>query len=219
MNDYIDHVSWIPEENNVLFCLDPGHGGIVNGKYTTAPGKMSDHGDFIFYEGIFNRQITVKLAEIMRKSSYNYLLSTISNIDISLPLRIQRAKNYYKLYKKMHHVFLSIHGNAAGIESARGIELYTSPGETVSDKIATYYFNRLKTLGWKMRTDYCDGDPDKESKFYVLTQTPMPAILFELGFYSNKNEALLMMQDDIQMQIANLIADGCRDIVNIYYKK
>jgi len=219
MIDYIDHGSWIPEDNNVLFHLDPGHGGMIDGKYTTAPAKMFDHGDFIFYEGLFNRHIVIKLSEILRGSSYNYILSTTSNLDISLPIRIQRSRNYYKLYKNMHHIFLSIHGNAAGIESAHGIEIYTSPGETQSDKIAAYYYKRLKTLGWKMRTDYSDGDPDKESKFYVLTKTPMPAILLELGFFTNKNEALLMMQEDIQWKIANLIADGCRDIVNIFYKQ
>ncbi len=39
-----------------------------------------------------------------------------------------------------------------------------------------------------MRTDYSDGDLDKERRFYVLTRTKMPAILTENFFMDNFEE-------------------------------
>lgn len=39
-----------------------------------------------------------------------------------------------------------------------------------------------------MRTDFSDGDLDKERRFYVLTKTIMPAILTESFFMDNREE-------------------------------
>ena len=38
-----------------------------------------------------------------------------------------------------------------------------------------------------MRKDTTDGDPDKESNFYVLVNTSMPAILSENFFMTNSD--------------------------------
>ena len=40
----------------------------------------------------------------------------------------------------------------------------------------------------KARTDYSDGDIDKESNFYVLRTTKMPSILLEILFMDNYSE-------------------------------
>ena len=39
-----------------------------------------------------------------------------------------------------------------------------------------------------MRTDFSDGDLDKERRFYVLTKTKMPAVLTENFFMDNFEE-------------------------------
>ena len=40
----------------------------------------------------------------------------------------------------------------------------------------------------RLRTDFSDGDLDKERRFYVLTKTKMPAILTESFFMDNLDE-------------------------------
>ncbi len=40
----------------------------------------------------------------------------------------------------------------------------------------------------RLRTDYSDGDLDKERRFYVLTKTKMPAVLTENFFMDNLEE-------------------------------
>jgi N-acetylmuramoyl-L-alanine amidase len=107
--------------------IDPGHGGMVNGEYVTAPSKMYNHGDFIFYEGVFNRELARKIAEELDKEGIDYEYIVKTNNDVSLTTRVRRANSIGKLYDC---VYLSIHGNAAGVESANGIEIFTSIGQT-----------------------------------------------------------------------------------------
>ena len=54
-----------------------------------------------------------------------------------------------------------------------------------------------------MRKDTSDGDPDKESNFYVLVNTAMPAILSENFFMTNERECktLLMTESGREIKI------------------
>lgn len=193
-------------DSDFIVCIDPGHGGMVDGIYDTAPNKMYKHPDFTFYEGVYNRNIANYLASFLREANISHIFSTNSNLDVSLELRVNRWNNYVKVFQPgKEYLYLSIHGNAApkGIESATGIEVYTSPGLTPSDPYADIIYKNLETMNWKMRKDIADGDYDKEAAFYVLQHTVTPAVLVELGFYTNYEEARLMMKDATQWLFAD----------------
>tara|TARA_R110000772_G_scaffold266171_1_gene388311 strand:- start:33297 stop:33947 length:651 start_codon:yes stop_codon:yes gene_type:complete len=84
---------------------------------------------------------------------------------------------------------ISWHCNAYN-KSANGVEAFTSPGETNSDPLATAmleaYINENPDVA--QRFDLSDGDPDKESRFTVLTKTNKEAVLFELGFIDSPKD-------------------------------
>ena len=186
--------------------IDCGHGGIVGGRYVTN-GKQYDHGDFVFYEGVFNRQLGLKIAEELKRNFINYEFIVRTNNDVSLTTRVRRANSIQHTHDS---IYLSIHGNAAGTSSAKGIEIFTSPGETDSDVLATCIYDELETMEWKMRGDYSDGDADKESRFYVLRKTAMPAVLIEYGFFTNREEALLLLDEEVQRELARLTVNGIK---------
>ena len=94
------------------------------------------------------------------------------------------------------------------------MEIWTSPGPTMSDKYADIIFEELAELEWRERTDYTDGYADKEARFWVLVNTIAPAILLELGFYSNPEEAKKMKSVKFQRQMAEKIFNGIQKIVN-----
>ena len=59
-------------------------------------------------------------------------------------------------------------------------------------KIDTLSYSQLR---WKLRTDFSDGDLDKENRFHMLTMTKMPAILTENFFMDNFEEFKNILND------------------------
>ena len=110
-------------------------------------------------------------------------------------------------------LFVSIHCNSAVSPNAAGYEVWTSPGDTEGDALATCIYAQI-AIEFPDRTgraDYSDGDPDKESRFYVLVHTDAPACLVEMAFISNDEEAALLSDVAWQTRYARAIALGATD--------
>ena len=110
-------------------------------------------------------------------------------------------------------LFVSIHCNSAVSPNAAGYEVWTSPGDTEGDALATCIYAQI-AIEFPDRTgraDYSDGDPDKESRFYVLVHTNAPACLVEMAFISNDEEAALLSDVAWQTRYARAIAKGITD--------
>jgi len=167
----------------MIVLLDNGHGGLINGQYQT-PGKRKDWGNKgIIYEGEFNRAIVNGIIQELTFLGIPYVNIAPEYRDVRLETRVKRA-NRYPASKSF---YLSVHSNAGrGV----GCEFYTSPGDTKSDKIATIFGETYKEEfpNRKLRTDFSDGDLDKEQRFFVLSNTKMPAVLTENFFMDTLEE-------------------------------
>ena len=110
-------------------------------------------------------------------------------------------------------IFISLHCNSAANESAEGYEVWTSPGQTEGDRLATCIYKQIAAEfpDRAGRTDYSDGDPDNESRFYVLVYTDAPACLVEMAFISNDEEAALLANAAWWDRYARAIARGVTD--------
>ncbi|MEZ4988017.1 MAG: N-acetylmuramoyl-L-alanine amidase [Saprospiraceae bacterium] len=193
-----------------LVFLDAGHGGISPaGKYVTSPSKEFKHskGTFHnggwFYEGVFNRTLTNRVAQKLQRLGIPYYMVSHEYVDNALSYRVDLANWYAKKVSKT--LYISNHANAGG-GNARGFEIFTSPGQTTSDKVATLHWDNVKALLGNTisnyRADTSDGDYDKEARLYVLTRTSMPAILVEHLFFDNYDDAMLLMDDDVVERFA-----------------
>ena len=111
------------------------------------------------------------------------------------------------------NVFVSIHCNSAASPLAAGYEVWTSPGDTQGDVLATCIYKQIAAEfpDRTGRADYSDGDPDKESRFYVLVHTDAPACLVEMAFISSDEEAALLSDAAWQERYAGAIARGVAD--------
>jgi len=167
----------------MIVLIDNGHGALVNGTYQTQ-GKLKDWGDKgIIYEGEFNRAIVNGIIEQLTFYKIPYVNLAPEYRDVTLRTRVNRANKY----PKNKSFYLSVHSNAGG---GHGSEIFTSPGDTKSDDIATIFGEEYQKEfpNRRLRTDFSDGDLDKERRFYVLTKTKMPAILTESFFMDNFEE-------------------------------
>lgn len=188
-----------------LWIIDAGHGGLKQGHYVTAPAKMFVFPDGLrIYEGVINRKIAklvwLKLIEL--NIDYKIVYDEVE--DISLSLRVKRADAIYESDKRA--IFLSIHSNAGG---GSGFEIFTSPGQTKSDKVANIFcevYQKWFPL-FPFRKDLSDADADKEADFYVLRKTDCPALLVENLFFDNRNEANYLLSEAGQLKIADCIVE------------
>jgi N-acetylmuramoyl-L-alanine amidase len=208
-----DLPSNIKGKSTYLWLLDAGHGGLLDGRYTTAPAKMhtfeADHGKqgFTICEGVINRQITDRVAAKLDRLriDYNYIHDKVE--DTGLSVRVLRADAAY--FHDRRSVFVSIHSNAGG---GSGNEIFTSSGQTKSDKVANIFCETYKKHfpDYPFRQDRVDGDADKEAGFYVLRKTDCPAILIENFFFDNRKEAEMLRSEAGQEAIANCIVDAIK---------
>jgi N-acetylmuramoyl-L-alanine amidase len=211
-------------KNEFCIFLDAGHGGInpkvklPNG-YTTYPAKCSQHNNGIFhsygwfFEGVFNRAVVQYIEQYLNDWGFVTMKVYDEVLDTSLTKRVNKANFAAKNYKAS--LYLSIHGNAAENKNARGWEVFTSPGQTKSDIYAEILFKEVKQKfpNWIYRADLTDGDHDKEARFHVLTQTDMPSVLSENGFFTNYHDAKLMFDTDFQKNIGLCHARAVGDYI------
>lgn len=188
-----------------MVILDPGHGHTTKGKSSPIWQDGTQ-----LHEWEFNRDVVRRIQRDLKQLGVKSVILVEEAFDIYLRVRAERAN---KIAGQFPGSFLvSVHGNAGGGE---GWEVWTSPGETDSDKLAAKLFESAKYYlqGFKMRRDMSDGDPDKEAKFTILTKTRCPAALTENLFYDNEKECRFMLSDYGKELIAKLHVDGIMEFL------
>lgn len=182
-----------------VIILDNGHGIETPGKKSPVWADGSQ-----LYEWEFNRVIVRKIANMLCREGIKFKILVQEETDITLQERCQRA-NEISNRNGGNAVLFSVHGNAGG---GTGWECFTSIGDTLSDEIATELCKQAEKEfspeGWKMRFDYTDGDPDKESQFYILKHTVCPAVLSENFFMDTEKDCRLMLSEAGRERIAKI---------------
>ena len=219
----------------MIVLIDNGHG-------SDTPGKCSP--DRKLREYLKSREIARRLVKALNSRMVNAKtpieahLLVEENKDISLPERCRRANAYCDKYGKENVLLVSIHCNAAGGDgmwkSAGGWCVYTSPGKTKADDLATAIWNAadesLKSYKEQfpilqaqgaydskqrpMRADWSDGDPDYEARFYILVHTKCPAMISKSLFQDNKADCAFLLSEEGTQTIVELHANGILNYIN-----
>ncbi|MBE0598330.1 MAG: N-acetylmuramoyl-L-alanine amidase [Desulfuromonadales bacterium] len=173
--------------------IDPGHGG-------ADPGATANHP----VEAAINLAVARRLREVLEAEGHAVVLTRHADVTRSLGERVRLE------HQERPDLFLSLHCNAAANVAASGIEVWTSPGDSPADPAATAIFRAVCQAfpERRVRTDYSDGDPDKEARFHVLVKTLGPAVLLEMGFVTNDEERAWLLKPSVQRRMAMAIAAG-----------
>lgn len=181
----------------------------------STPGKCSPDGKFREYQ--YSRKVVAAIKANLKNLGYN-VFTDIEDDDLNvtqsreLQLRCKIVNDLCKVYKDC--VYVSIHVNAASSDgkwhTATGWEIYTTPGKTKADKLATCLYEAAKKnfKDIKLRTDFSDGDPDKEANLYVLKHTSCPAVLTENLFQDNKSDVEYLLSDKGFNEIVKIHVEG-----------
>ena len=203
--------------NQPVIIIDAGHGGFHpdGGAYVT-PGKRYEGFTEIgpVYEGVINRGIAQHLAVMLEKAGLEVHKAHHNWQDTNLWDRVKLERTLRERDKK-DTIFVSIHNNAGG---GQGMEIYTYPGTSESDAVATEIYNVWEEVipqCPKRRPDWSDGDPDKEAEFYVLKHTHGPCVLVECGFMDNRQDAQFMLNNGGRQAYASAIFQGLKNYLNL----
>lgn len=171
--------------------VDPGHGG-------SNPGAIGVNG---LEEAFVNLDVGLRLGRILEEQGYEVRYSRTENINVSLTERAEMANNWGADY------FVSIHCNSNPDLVYKGTSTYYYRKGIIAEDLAatvnTALVSRIETPDLGIFT----------ANFAVLRKTRMPAILVELAFLSNPQEADLLASDTFREQCAVGIAEGINNFV------
>ena len=196
---------------NKIVYLDAGHGGYD-------PGAS--------YFGISEKSLTLAIQSRVKAKleaeGYQVVTTRTSDTYVDLADR-SRAANASE-----SDIFVSIHINASGSSAAQGIETYYyQPYAEYPSRInATYHANPTRlsmsdTLANAIQSSLINATGAqnqgvKRQTFAVLRETTAPAVLLELGFLSNPQEAARLNTSAYQETLANAIVAGIKRYYSIY---
>ena len=201
----------------------------------TTPGKQSPDGKF--RECLYSREVVKMIKSKLEQKGVKVFIDyedlqpnsamkgSTAKQEQSRELiwRVNYVNNLCTKYGTSNCVYVSVHVNAAGADgqwkNARGWSVYTSPGKTKSDILATYLYNEAKAIlppdsKYYVRSDWSDGDPDYEANFYVLTKTRCPAVLTENLFQDNKDDVAFLTSDEGKEKIVDIHVNGILKYIN-----
>ena len=178
-------------------CLDAGHG-------ISTPGKRSPDGTLLEYE--FNRDVTMRLKKILERQGVDVILTAYDDADVPLESRCKVAN------KNNADYFVSIHANADKEywTDANGWEIYVISKGGKAEQLAKKIHKYSQELGLTDRGI-------KTANFQVLTDTNMPAVLIEHGFYTNKEECEKLKDSNFRQKCAECDAKGILEQLGIEY--
>ena len=176
--------------------LDNGHGCDTKGKRSPIWGDGSQ-----LFEFEFNRDVVRRIERGLNLHGISPIILVPEDMDIPLSQRVARCNSIARRHNN-NALLISVHANAGG---GTGFEIFTSVGETKSDYYATKIFEEFQREfpEQRMRTDHSDGDPDKESPFYILKNTICPAVLTENFFMDTEEDCRLILSEEGRQRVAD----------------
>jgi N-acetylmuramoyl-L-alanine amidase len=139
-------------------------------------------------------------------------------------------------------IFISIHANWSANANARGYEVWhitsnyrRSPLDTskhnyspdisvilnamMEEEFTTESIILANSILSGLGRELGSSVPSRGRKandWFVVRNSRMPAVLVELGFVSNKNDAILMTSDDGLQKLTTALYNGIRNFIGIF---
>lgn len=187
--------------SDILVALDDGHGLETAGKRTPFIKELGR----AIHENEFNSAVVKLLAKELKRCGIKYFFTAPTDEDTSLSDRVNLANS------KGANLFQSIHFNAydgsfeGSNPSGFSVHVYSNKGES-------YKYGKILVDELKNGTEQINRGL-KLSDFYVLRETNMMACLSECGFMDNPKEALLMLNEQFQLEVAQ---EHCKAICKYF---
>ena len=144
-----------------------------------------------------NLAVVLRMKKILEDLGSEVVLTREFDDTLSLDERVEIANS------NEADLFVSIHCNYYEDDaSIRGLECYYYEESDCGKQLAEEILEKIKESG------NADTRNAKESNFYVLKRTKVPAVLIELGYLSNVKESKLLADEQYQETLAEELVKG-----------
>lgn len=181
--------------------IDPGHGGVD-------PGAVGEGG---VLEKDIVLAIALRLAPLFRQAAVYTILTRTDDRDLADPLtRGYTARKREDIPRRVEmarrhgaDVFLSLHANKVPGPQWWGAQVFYRAGHEPSRRLAGF-------IQEEFRRHVPDNlrEPEAVDHLYVVTRLDIPAVVVEVGFLSNPQEARLLQRPSYQQTVAEAIFRG-----------
>ncbi|HHY70397.1 MAG TPA: N-acetylmuramoyl-L-alanine amidase [Thermoanaerobacterales bacterium] len=176
-------------------AIDPGHGSIDKGAVHEETGVA---------ESPINLAVAVQLKQMLKRQKYNVILTRdkettekVSNCK-ELQRRIDLAS------KSEADILVSIHANKYPDPQYYGAQCFYNPQKQESKQLALLIQEELKNMDPENIREAIPQD------LYILRESPMPAVLVEMGFLSNPKDRERLQDPTYQKKMAQCIEKGIK---------
>lgn len=167
-----------------VVAIDPGHGG-------HDPGAIAVSGT---PEKAYNLDIARRVAKLLDSVGVETTLTRGEDVFVELDERVAIAD------RVRAEVFVSIHHNASTSRTGSGTEVFYSPNDSQSQRLAELLFDSLVE-----RLDTPGRGIVLRRDLRVLRLASMPAALVEVAFVDNPSEERRLADPEFRQQAADAI--------------
>ncbi|MFP4697390.1 MAG: N-acetylmuramoyl-L-alanine amidase CwlD [Eubacteriales bacterium] len=193
------------EKEKRIIVIDPGHGGRDPGKVAVNDALEKD----------INLQISLKIKEYLEQNDAEVIM--IRESDRGLYKESDSNKKRADLNKRAQiiresnaDVVVSIHQNSFGEPQYKGAQVFYYSNSIEGKKLAEYIQSDIARVADSSNKRNIKAN----DQYFILRETPCPAVIVECGFLSNWEEANLLITEDYQDKIAWSIYMGINKYIN-----
>ncbi|GAA3411892.1 N-acetylmuramoyl-L-alanine amidase CwlD [Paenibacillus hodogayensis] len=192
---------WTMPLSGKVIALDPGHGG--------------PDGGAVSKEGLVEKEVNLAISLYLRDYLQQAGAMVVMTRETDRDLAGEGTKGYSKrktedllnrvqfIQQRKAQMSISIHLNSIPSAKWKGAQSFYYPGNDEGKKLAESIQGEIKS-----NMNNTDRAIKSEDEFYLLKTLPIPAVLVEVGFLSNPEEARMMADSTYQKQIAESIYRG-----------
>lgn len=221
--------------------IDPGHGGRDPG----AIGRHSIDGEMlVLQEKDIVLDVSLQLRDLLQQSMPDIPVHMSRETDIYIPLDDRtRMANEVELGENQYIIYVSIHANASLNSRARGFEVWflppeqrrvlINPEDLDEDRRSIHaILNSMREeevsvhsamLGNELlgAMDQIIGEQSpnrglKQENWAVVRNALMPSVLVELGFVTNRDEAMMLAQPSYLRNLSLGLYTGIRNFIEVF---
>ncbi len=197
-----------PEDDEFLICIDPGHGFGDGGTSSELLGEL--------LEKDINLLVAKQVYDMLKTAGYNVILSHDGESFPKAPIDDGDALFYidervsYVNSKKVD-LFVSVHCDSFGSDpDVYGTRIYYCSSNAYSEQ-SSVLADTVKRAVNEAFPNYKESrvfPKEGGSAYQVTRDTKAPAVLIELGFVTNPDDAARMLDEEWREDMAYAIANA-----------